>query len=183
MKNIVPSGSLFLLLIQCSVLPAGAIRSYQPTYDFEAVKEIAMQGAHFLLSRPENIDDRISVILKDIKKYEKYTRVLCDSQDTIVGFITYFGTTYHDGFIYFVAVRQDMRGKGYGSQLLRHAIDNLLSRKLTPIELTCLTTNPAKKQYERIGFEFDESVVFENKYKGTLNPQRYDQRCKELSLA
>jgi RimJ/RimL family protein N-acetyltransferase len=63
-----------------------------------------------------------------------------------------------------LAVRKEYRGKGIGTELLRRTLDKCRG-KFDIIQLRVFTTNPARRLYERFGFEYyghDPFGVFRN---------------------
>jgi GNAT superfamily N-acetyltransferase len=81
-------------------------------------------------SFPEAERDPVENIAANLSRYTDDTEVThlraLIEQDTVVGF-TYFSSyrEYYLGFLKFIAVRADIRGKGYGPILLRDAIQQL----------------------------------------------------------
>lgn len=66
-----------------------------------------------------------------------------------------FPTTTKRADVLFIAVAPAERGKGYGSYAFRHMIERVFQQEdLDAIELSVRTTNPAKRLYERFGFEY-----------------------------
>jgi len=73
--------------------------------------------------------------------------------DQFVGFTACYFEEPGVGRILFLAVRPEFRGKGYGSQLVKHALQEL--HKMGAFKVTILTRNsnlPAQKIYTTIGF-------------------------------
>jgi ribosomal protein S18 acetylase RimI-like enzyme len=181
MQNIMYIGQLLLSLVIGQEIPHNSIEKYDAPYHYELVKEIVEQGADTIWDSSDSSDIKAQVILDGIGQYHKYTRVLVTNQGILAGFITYYPTTtLQEGLIYFLAVHRDQRGKGYGSQLLRYAIDDLLKGGETRITLCVQKNNPAKMQYERIGFDFDDKILFANTIQGVLNKERYEQRANQV---
>lgn len=75
-------------------------------------------------------------------------------KDTFVGFSAYYMKAKDLGFILFVAVEESMRGKRYGEQLMRQAIDELGKMGAKRIDLVTRTNNySGQKLYTRLGFQ------------------------------
>lgn len=180
MQNILYIGQLFLSLVIGQAIPHDVIEKYDALHHYEFVQEIVEQGADFIWDSSDSSDIKTQFILNSIEKYHKHTRVIITNQGVLAGFITYYSVSPQEGFIFLLGTHRDQRGKGYGSQLLRHAIDDLLGRGKTLITICVQKNNPAKMQYERIGFDFDDKIIFANTIEGVLNKERYEQRVQEI---
>jgi len=71
-----------------------------------------------------------------------------------VGFVTYHTVNFYKGFILFLAVKREYRGRGVAYELARHAIEQLRKRGVSIVELYTRSDNyGAQHVYERLGFE------------------------------
>lgn len=99
---------------------------------------------------------------EDASDNKLYISVLRD-QDTLVGFII-----YRAGYVDYLGVSKDHRGKRYGEKLLTHAIEEMKKMGKRKVRLGMFTGNEAAhKLYTRFGFyEIDHgcsTVQFEYK--------------------
>jgi ribosomal protein S18 acetylase RimI-like enzyme len=70
-----------------------------------------------------------------------------------VGFTAYFKPKFYEGRVLFLAVREEFRSKGYGSQLLNYAIEALKKQGVNKIDLVTRSTNyAAQSVYKKAGF-------------------------------
>jgi len=75
-------------------------------------------------------------------------------KDRVAGFTTYYMEAPKQGRLLFLAVDQDFRGKGYGTLLVKRAIQELLRMGATYIVLWTRVSNiPAQRIYKEIGFQ------------------------------
>jgi len=76
----------------------------------------------------------------------------------LAGFVAYHKKKFYEGFLLFLAVDKAFRGKGYGEQLARYAIDDLFEQGCSVIRLVTRTNNTAaRKLYKKLGF--DEALI------------------------
>lgn len=69
------------------------------------------------------------------------------------GFVAYYMKTSDIGFILFLAVHPDFRNKGYGEQLARYALNDLVREGAKRVTLVTRTDNyPAQRVYNKLGF-------------------------------
>lgn len=74
-------------------------------------------------------------------------------QDEFVGFVSYYMKTNTLGFLNFLAIKPEFRGKRYADQLMRYAIDDMKRMGATRIDLITRPSNTsAQKVYNRMGF-------------------------------
>ncbi len=70
------------------------------------------------------------------------------------GFVSYYKKKFYEGRILFLGVLDQYRSKGYGYQLFKYAMNDLIAQGCTKITLVTRTTNyPAMKVYTRAGFK------------------------------
>jgi ribosomal protein S18 acetylase RimI-like enzyme len=69
------------------------------------------------------------------------------------GFVAYHMKARNVGWLLFLAVREEFRGKKYGEMLARYAIKQLIASGATQINLVTRVDNvPAQRIYMRLGF-------------------------------
>lgn len=80
-------------------------------------------------------------------------KVLYDQKEP-VGFVVYRKKKFYEGFIHFVAVDEKARSKGYGLQLVKYAVQDLIKQGMKKITLVTRTNNiPAQTIYKKAGFQ------------------------------
>jgi len=73
--------------------------------------------------------------------------------DKLVGFVTYYMKSPIEGFILFLAVKPEFRGKRFGPQLIEYALNDLKRRGAHFVQLVTRTDNiKAQSVYKRTGF-------------------------------
>lgn len=82
-------------------------------------------------------------------------KVLYD-HDTFVGFVAYHKEQFYSGRILFLAINDAYRSKGYGSQLLKYAVQDLNERGASVIRILTRTENfSGQALYKKLGFKED----------------------------
>jgi ribosomal-protein-alanine N-acetyltransferase len=81
-----------------------------------------------------------------------------------VGFIAYYKKKPQEGFILFVAVKEEFRGKRYAEQLMDYAMNDLrLQGARTVWLITRMTNIRAQSLYRRLGFnelQHDDEFIY-----------------------
>lgn len=79
-----------------------------------------------------------------------------------IGFIAYYKRKPQEGFILFVAIKEEFRGKHYAEKLIRFAIDDMREQGAKSVWLvTRLSNARAQALYTRLGFyELQHDDVF-----------------------
>lgn len=144
------------------------ISSYNAATDREFILGIFKQDWHWLVSeysvhfspdymldnqasskRPEHIGNLTINVLRT-----------CDGP---AGFVAYYKKSFYLGYVLFLDILKEFRGKGYAHMLLVDAVKSLKERGCSKIQLITRTTNlPAQKLYTRFGFieiERDEGFI------------------------
>ena len=85
-----------------------------------------------------------------------------------IGFVIYCKKNAECGYISFLDVSQEFRGQGWGSKLMRYAVNDLKAQGITTISLLVHRNNQsAQTLYKKIGFEsvnrYPKLEVFELK--------------------
>ncbi len=144
--------------------------AYDAQRDKPAVKQLFQQNLSWLVNGPSyqsyDVDfmlDNHASAFDPINKRNLIFNVYCDHGRT-VGFEAHFIKSFLKGYILFMVVDQAERGKGYGVQLLKAAIEQIAKAGCSIVELvTSIDNIPAQKLYEKVGFSEvrrDEHVVY-----------------------
>lgn len=73
--------------------------------------------------------------------------------EKFIGFVAYYMKTPEVGFLNFVGVNPEFRGKGYAAQMVQHAIDDMARRGAHKITLVTRPSNiTARSVYKKLGF-------------------------------
>lgn len=104
---------------------------------------------------PSNFGSLIIKVLRDNNKF--------------AGFTAYFKKKLYEGFLLYVAVDNDFRGKGYGEMLTNYAVNDLFASGCNIVKLVTRTENvKARALYKKVGFEetlVEDGYVYCTKYK------------------
>ena len=142
-----------------SASDAENIVPYKSDRDREAILEIFSQDWEWLVAQsPETYSAAYRLDYKapsprpqDIGKMNIAVYRL---DGNTVGFVTYHKVSFYKGFILFLAVKREYRGRGIAHELARYAIEQLRKRGSCIVELYTRADNyGAQRIYERIGFE------------------------------
>lgn len=80
------------------------------------------------------------------------------------GFIAYYKKNFYEGHVWYIAVKEEYRKKGYAKQLLQYAIQDLFNQGCQIVTLlTRLINTPARTTYTRLGFvetRHDDTFIY-----------------------
>ncbi len=103
-------------------------------------------------------DPRVSIANKLATQPELFFVGECDGR--VIGTII-AGYDGHRGWLYSLAVAEDMRGNGYGRALVEHAERALASIGCPKLNLQILANKPETQAfYAKLGYQMDEVVSF-----------------------
>lgn len=126
----------------------------------DAYKEIFPKKFLAELSIESRTNSRESFFDSD----NKVTFIL-KKENTIIGFCDVGESRikeFAEGEIYSLYVLPEFKGRGFGKKLIKHAIDWLEKRKMTPFIVTTLEKNiNAQKFYEKLGFKAIGKILTE----------------------
>lgn len=84
--------------------------------------------------------------------------------DALIGFVGYYMKSPQEGFLNFVAVNEEYRGKGYAQKMAQVAVDDMIKRGAKKIKLVTRPSNlAARAVYKRLGFRetgMDDTFVY-----------------------
>ena len=181
MKNMINRLSLGYFILLGAFLqgmePTVTIERYQPARDRQAVLQIIKDNYHFLAY--ESIGQKEGTTEKYLTS-SKYTTDVLRVGDTTVGFVNHVAYnftifTFHvfrRGLINLIGVDKAFERKGYGTQLLRHAVSELEKLKTPAIGLAVNRNNKkAIALYEKEGFTCSLSPQVIEAQKKAFPPQ------------
>jgi|GEM_PF-471975 len=80
------------------------------------------------------------------------------------GFIAYYKKNFYEGHVWYIAVKEEYRKKGYAKQLLKYAIQDLFNQGCQIVTLlTRLINTPARTTYTHLGFaetRHDDTFIY-----------------------
>lgn len=134
-----------------------ALKFYEPEYK----KGLA-------LVHPKGVFFTLDELINEISAYHHL--LLAIVQDEVLGYVYYEQSEDHEqGEIELLHVREDKRGKGYGTILLNRAIRDLINNNAQQILINVRVTNyGAQKLYRRIGFTDKETIYAYKKFERLL---------------
>lgn len=91
---------------------------------------------------------------------DNYKLILAIDEDEVVGYIYYeISEDMENGEIVLLHVKENNRGKGYGTTLLKHTIKIMMGSNVKKISTSVRVANHgAQKLYERVGFKDYETI-------------------------
>lgn len=155
------------------------LRSYIEEIDFPmlqqwlADKKVHAMWSAYRIEYPLNKENLREVLRKCADENQDSAYVFTDDRGEQVGFCVYnVNTTDNTGFLKFIVVNHKLRGKGYGSQMLKLAAKFAFEiTSVSSVGLNVFDVNePAMRCYEKLGFQkqFHEenALQFENEVWG-----------------
>jgi len=135
----------------------GPILDFSYSRDAQEVMKIFERDHYWLLANDEYYPDvwlkYRSPSQEDSRYFGQLQIKVLRENDLFVGFTAYYLKYPTLGFILFVAVNPEFRGKHYGEQLVHYAIKDMKSKGVKQIQLVTRVSNErAQKLYKRIGF-------------------------------
>jgi GNAT superfamily N-acetyltransferase len=144
------------------------ISPYNKTTDRAFILDIFKQDWHWLVSEhsvhfsPEYMLDN-QASSKRPEHLGNLTVNVMRTCDGPVGFVAFYKKSFYLGYILFLDILKEFRGKGYAYMLLSDSVRRLKERGCSRIQLITRTTNfSAQKLYTRFGFvqiERDEGFI------------------------
>jgi ribosomal protein S18 acetylase RimI-like enzyme len=137
--------------------PQGPICEYQESRDKAEILAL-FNSDWYWLTASEDYDpvfmlDRHAPNKRDERYYGALKIKVLREQDQFIGFIAYYRKTFSEGFILFVTIKPELRGKHYAEKLMHYAEKDLKSMGVSMIRLVTRTTNHrAQKLYDRLGY-------------------------------
>ena len=145
----------------------GPIVDFDDARDTQDILELFEANWHWLVASP---DYSPAYMLKNRAPNEnplyhgKLSIKVVREKNDFVGFIAYYKKKPQEGFILFVAVKEEFRGKRYAEKLMDYAMDDLKSQNVRSLWLiTRLSNLRAQALYKRLGFyelQHDEEFIY-----------------------
>lgn len=106
---------------------------------------------------------------KNPENFGKLVIKVLREKDRLAGFTAYFKQSFFEGYLLYVAVDRDFRGKGYGEILTNYAVKDMYALGCNVIHLVTRTENlKARSLYKKLGFSetaVDQVYAYYTKYK------------------
>ena len=153
------------------LVPRGPIYKYDVERDTQKILDLFKSDWYWLVSSPDYSPEFMLKHRAPSKNPLHLGRLkikVLRENNEFVGFIAYYMKMATTGLILFIAVEPEFRGKRYGEQLMRYALDDLVHLGAKVIRLTTRPANVSGQNlYKRIGFyetsRDEEFVHFEYK--------------------
>ncbi len=158
------AAGLLAALVYYGPREQGPIYEFQFERDTQPILKLFTDNWYWLLATPDDTEFP-AYYLKELHFMLKHRapqahalyagrlsiKTLRDN-DTLAGFVTYHKDAAGKGVVQFLAVDSAYRGRGYGEQLMRYALDDLKSKGAKHVDLFTRTTNyAAQKIYNNVG--------------------------------
>jgi ribosomal protein S18 acetylase RimI-like enzyme len=153
-------------------LQHASIYEYNESRDLESILKLFQDNWYWLIaSLPEYSRDYAEYFFKyrspnknPLYAGRLHIKILRKNNE-FIGFTAYYKQNPQVGILLFLAVDSAFRGKGYGDQLARYAVDDLIRLGVKRVQLVTRTVNfAAQKIYKRLGFKEmyrdDEGYVY-----------------------
>src|SRR5579872_1517410 len=137
-----------------------SIHNFDAECDADLIEDIIRENKYWLL--PSDIDDSSvrHAVQNFLQVYSNndpqfYKINVLRENNTFAGFIAYRKVDEkNEGFIDGLAIAHDFRNKGYGTTLLKHAIEEFHQMKVSSIALATSNDNiSALNLYQKVGFK------------------------------
>lgn len=144
------------------------ILDYDEARDTAEILDIFKKDWYWLISSedysPEFMLKNRAPKMHDPRYYGKLIIKVLYDNNHFVGFTAYYMKNFFVGQILFVAIKQEMRGKGYAQMLTKFAIEDLKKHGATMVTLLTRSANTAAQAvYKKLGFNVtfeDEGFVY-----------------------
>lgn len=152
-------GFIFLAWLSKDLFLSKNIRDYNPKDDREFILKLFKNNWYWLVSEYSTdfsaqymLDNKSSS--KESKNTGNLTIKMYYEDSKPVGFIAYYMKELFVGYILFIAIDEQSRGKGSARKLLEYAINDLKNRQALSIQLVTRVSNlRGQKLYTGMGFK------------------------------
>lgn len=91
---------------------------------------------------------------KDAANFGTLNIKVMREKDKLAGFTAYFKQKFYEGYILYVSVDSDFRGKGYGEKLTKYAVNALFEDGCSVVKLVTRVDNVRSRAlYKKLGFQ------------------------------
>lgn len=155
------AGLYYYAVVARHVVPSSELVDFDYDRDFSDVMSIFDRNWYWLMPYPQeeydpsylpNVFSWRAPQANPLKKGSLIIKVI-RKDDKVVAFTAYHMKTKTSGFLLFVAVDNDYRGKKYGEAVVTHAIKAMTDLGAKQIQLNTRIDNiPAQTLYKKMGF-------------------------------
>lgn len=132
------------------------IKKFNENKDAEFIADMFNKNWYWLIENPNFSVDNLLYKMSPTNNPEDFGKEHIDVlyvKNEPVGFVTYHKKNFYEGFLHFLLVDEQQRGKGYAEMLMKHAIDKLKQMGSKVIRLVTRSSNKAaQKLYDKLGF-------------------------------
>jgi ribosomal protein S18 acetylase RimI-like enzyme len=153
-----------------SVYERGPVYDFNEKRDTQAILDIFKSDWYWLISSddysPEFMLKNRAPNNREPEYIGKLRIKVLRENDQFVGFAAYYMKSKYVGYLLFIAIKTELRGKRYGETLIRYVLNDLQHMGAQKIQLVTRTNNlRGQGLYNRVGFvevgRDDEFVYFE----------------------
>jgi len=148
--------ALFVSRGSCSPSSGIVLTDYNLARDYDQLIALFERNRYWLTTDPNSPTEYIFTHLSprpDSRYHGQMTVKILRSNGDLAGFVSYYMKRNDVGFILYLGIDERYRGKHLADRLMKHAMDDLLSRGAKRIELITRPTNiSAQTVYNRLGF-------------------------------
>ncbi len=140
------------------IYPICRICNYQPTTDRTVFIDLFNKNRYWLTTNEDYSAEHMLDTRSPNDYQEQFIGKLTIKAARVngksVGFVAYYKKKFYEGFILFLLVAKEYRGKSYATKLLKYAINALFEDHALVVRLVTRTNNyAAMKVYERAGMK------------------------------
>ncbi len=138
-------------------MPQGPIYEYNAERDTQDILNLFKHNWYWLTASEDYSPEFMLKYRTPTRSFSDFGKMhikVLRINNKFIGFVGYFMETPNLGDLRFIAIRKDMRGKGYAQKLMRYAINALIKMGAKHIKLVTRTDNVSgQKLYERTGYK------------------------------
>jgi len=146
--------SIYLGRIQSNLVQ---IHDFVYKKDADEIVDLFRKNYYWLTANPKTSPEtfvRTRAVTEDPSTTEKLTVKVLRENDKFAGFIAYYKKSFYLGYVLYLGVYEEFRGRGYGERLIRFAIEDLKKMNAKKIKLiTRVKNNAARSLYKKVGFK------------------------------
>lgn len=156
---------------QTDITPTAAIIDFDEARDTADILALFAKDRYWLVAS-EDYDPAYALSTRSPNAYEekykgKLTIKALRKGTEFIGFTAYYMKNFYEGYVLFLAVKDEYRGKGYGPQLMSYALTELKKMGAHIVNLVTRVSNlKAQSVYKKVGFTElarDENYVYFSK--------------------
>lgn len=141
------------------VLDSGLqIKVFDKERDSQFIFSAFQKDRYWLTNNPEFSEqfmiDNMTPSMYDENMFGKENIVVLYDQGAPAGFGSYHMKNSYDGFVHFLYIDKQFRGRGYAPKLMQYMLDQLVKKGAKLLKLCTRANNlPARALYKKLGFK------------------------------